>query len=125
MLDWKLVQRLMNCFDNSFINSEGEFIAHREANEYFRLEPCKNEMDVKCKVLEWFSRGAHKTCPFSSDRKNKKFQKFMKDGINEFLGTEFSEDDMDLIYTKLGNACNHGLTIQFVASGYDMKLLEG
>lgn len=124
MLDWNLIQKLMKCFDNSFINSEGEFIAHRGANEYFRLENCKDEMDLKYSVLEWFSRGAYKTCPFHSDQKNKKFHVFMRNGINQFLGTKFTESDMDLIYTKLGNACNHELTIQFVASGYDMKLLE-
>lgn len=124
-MDWDLIQRLMNCFPNSFINHNGEFIAHRKANVYFILKDCRNELDVKCKVLEWLSRAAHKTCPYGSDRKNKEFQKFMLNGVNQFLGTLFSEGDMEEIYTYLGNACNHQKTVAFVLSGYDMSILKG
>ena len=31
--------------------------------------------------------------------------------------------DMYWIYDKLGNAVNHELTIKFIESGYDLKLL--
>lgn len=31
---------------------------------------------------------------------------------------------MELLYTELGNCIRHELTIKFVSSGYDMKLLE-
>ena len=48
----------------------------------------------------------------------------MLDGINMFLNTDFSKDDIDLIYTYLGNACNHQRTLEFVRSGYDMELLR-
>lgn len=124
-MDWDLIQRLMNCFPNSFINHNGEFIAHRKANVYFILKDCRNELDVKCKVLEWLSRAAHKTCSYGSDRKNKEFQKFMLNGVNQFLGTSFSEDDIEVIYTYLGNACNHKKTVSFICSGYDMNILKG
>ena len=48
----------------------------------------------------------------------------MLDGINMFLNTDFSKEDIDLIYTYLGNACNHNRTLEFVRSGYDMELLR-
>ena len=32
MLDRNLITRLMNCFPRSFINQQGEFIAHQKAN---------------------------------------------------------------------------------------------
>ena len=119
----------MKAFPRSFIiatgEGEAEFIAHREANTYFRLIDCFTEFDVKCKVLEWFSRAAHKTAPFNSDRKNKEFNKFILDGINRYLDTNFTEDDMDIIYTYLGNRCNHERTVRFIESGYDMSVLEG
>jgi hypothetical protein len=124
MVTWELTKRLMNCFNNSFINQNGEFIAHRKANEYFILSSCETELDIKCKVLEWFSRSAYKTCPFASDRKNKEFHKFMLSGINKFLETEFTVSDIDIIYTYLGNACHHSLTIEFIESGYDLSVLE-
>lgn len=122
-MDWELIQRLMNCFDGSFINQFGEFIAHDKANEYFTLKNCETELDIKCKMLEWFSRGAHKTEPFRSEKKNDELHAFMLNGINKFLGTSFTEKDMGIIYTYLGNACNHEKTIRFIESGYDFNIL--
>lgn len=119
-----VTKRLAKSFPNSYINSSLEFIAHEKANEYFRLEDCNNEFDVICKVLEWLSMGAHKTCPFNSKLKNKMFHNFMLNGINNFLGTDFTEEDMAVIYDRLGNRVNHKLTERFVLSGYDMLLLK-
>lgn len=124
MVKFEVAKRLMKCFPNSFINYLGEFIAHRYANEYFNLENCESELDVKCKVLECFSRGAHKTDPYRTARNNREFHRFMLNGINAFLQTEFTEDDMDIIYTYLGNSCNHPKTVKFIESGYDMKIFE-
>ena len=123
MIEWNETQRLMNCFPRSFINQHGEFIAHMEANEYLILHNCETVIDVQCKVLEWFSRAAHKTAPFSK-RKTADFQKFMLNGINEYLVTSFSRDDMDIIYTYLGNAINHERTIRFIESGYNLEMLK-
>ena len=125
MVDSLVTKKLARAFPNSFINTALEFIAHKEANEYFRLEDCNNEFDVKCKVLEWLSRGAHKTCPFHTNLKNERFHNFMLNGINDFLGTDFTEDDMAIIYQKLGNRVRHSLTEEFVNSGYDMAILKG
>lgn len=122
MVDSLVTKKLARAFHGSFINTALEFIAHKEANEYFRLEDCENEFDVKCKVLEWLSRGAYKTCPFNSNIKNERFHNFMLNGINDFLGTDFTEDDMKIIYTYLGNRCNHERTVKFVNSGYDMSI---
>lgn len=124
MVDWKITERLAACFPKSHINSSGEFIAHRRANEYFILHNCETELDVKCKVLEWFSRGAYKTEPYNTKKSNDAFHEFMLNGINAFLGTEFTENDIEQIYTYLGNACNHQKTIRFIESGYDFSVLE-
>ena len=118
------VKKLMACFPNSFINSNEEFIAHARNNEYFMLADCKSEIDVKCKVIEWFSRAACKTEPYRSAKSNNQFHKFMLDGINRYLETNFDEQDMDKIYTYLGNCCHHSRTIKFIESGYDMSNLE-
>lgn len=120
----KIIDRLILCFPGSFVNQHNEFIAHRRANEYFRLEDCEDELDVKCKVLEWFSRGAYKTDPYNTRWKNDEFHEFMLNGINEFLNTEFTEEDMAVIYTYLGNRVNHERTIRFIESGYDMDFLK-
>lgn len=124
MVDSLVTRKLAKAFPDSFINTSLEFIAHERANEYFRLEDCESEFDVKCKVLEWLSRGAHETCPFNTNLKNERFHNFMLNGINDFLGTDFTEEDISVIYDHLGNRVNHKLTEQFVNSGYDMSLLE-
>ncbi len=123
-MDCELITKLINSFPNSFINNEGEFIAEKKSNTYFNLKNCKNELEVKCKLLEWFSRSAYKGQPYATEKKNKEFRKFMLKGINQFLNTEFSQDDMEQIYTYLGNAVNHEKTVAFVMSGYDMRCLQ-
>lgn len=123
MVSWEVIQKLCSSFNRSFINGEGEFIAHVKGNQYFILRTCETELDAKCKVLEWFSRGAYKTEPYGSKKKNDEFHAFMLNGINQFLGTEFTEEDMEVIYTYLGNACNHEKTIGFIECGYDMNIL--
>lgn len=112
-------------FPGSFFNERDEFIAHRYSNTYFIFENCETEEDVNCKVLEWLSRAASKGIPYNQEWRNKKFRAFMLDGINMFLHTDFSFKDMEIIYTYLGNACNHKRTLEFVRSGYDMTLFEG
>ena len=123
MTENEIIENLMFCFPNSFINHNNEFIAHRRANAYFLLSNCETELDIKCKVLEWLSRYAYKAQPYGSDYKNEQFHNFMLNGINNFLGTEFTKDDIEIIYTYLGNCCNHKRTIRFIESDYDLSVL--
>ncbi len=117
------IAELLKAFPNSFINHNDEFIAHRYSNQYIILSNCNNREDVECKVIKWFSRPAHKTAPYRTEWRNKKFHEFMLKGLNTFLGTNFTEDDMDEIYIYLGNAINHNKTLTFIRSGYDMSVL--
>lgn len=121
--DFEQIRKLMVSFPHSFINSQGDFIAHEWANEYFILRNCETELDIKCKVLEWFS-GSCKNEPYRTPKNNVEYQDFMRNGINNYLGTNFTKDDIYIIYTHLGNACNHEKTIKFVNSGYDMKIFN-
>ena len=107
MVDWTVIKRLGICFPGWFINDQGEFIAHQKANVYFNISTCDSEMDVKCKVLEWFSRAACKSTPFRRAVDNTALHIFFLNGINQYLDTRFNVEDMREIYTYLGNACNH------------------
>ena len=111
------VKRCMRCFPRSFITGRNELIIEVEFNTYFRLEDVGSEFQLKCKVINWCSRSDHKGG-------TKKSQDFILKGINEFLGTRFTKEDMDNIYTPLGNACNNYLTERFIVSNYDMSLLN-
>lgn len=125
-MDWKYETRnkLLGSFKGSFFNCYDEFIANERNNEYFIFSNCEDEESVKCKVLEWLSRSASKGQPYSQEWRNKKYREFMLDGINNFLGTKFLEEDISIIYQELGNCVNHNLTLAFIRSGYDMRVLS-
>lgn len=125
MIDFNDIVWLMGCFEGSFINQHGEFIANKKCNAYFNLTACRDMMEVKCKVLEWLSRSASSALAYSSDRRNKKMWDEMRKGINDFLGTSFTHEDMEEIYTYLGNCVNRPKTIRFIESGYDLAVLAG
>ena len=119
--------KLMDCFPRGRLLSDREpyeFLAHDRGNIYFILGNCETKMDVDCKVLEWFSRAAYKAMPFSSTVANHRFHEYFRKGISEYFGHEFNSNDMEMVYTYLGNACNHQKTIDFIESGFDMSILD-
>ena len=110
--------RLTAAFPRLFINHNFEFIIEPKRNTYFSLDGVNTERDLTAKILEWLSREAAKSVyPWS--------QKYHLEGINRFLGTSFTQQDMDEIYTYIGNAVNHEKTLRFVDSGYCMEALHG
>ncbi|MGA4517383.1 hypothetical protein ACPA0F_08950 [Solibacillus silvestris] len=120
-----ILERLGCCFTKGgFVTVNGEFIANKRTNAYFNLMKCDTYNDVCCKVLEWLSRECYKAMPFSTDGKNEHYHKEMLASVNLFLGTAFTEDEIALIYQKLGNAVNHELTMRFVKSDYDINILK-
>ena len=99
--EWELNEcklALLQAFPESFINERDELIAHKRSNTYLCLGDCKKPIDIECKVLEWFSRPASEGMPYSQEWRNRRFRKFMLDGINDFLETDFTENDMEEIY---------------------------
>lgn len=122
----EIIQDLQTAFPKSIINSGFEFVAnpHPRVNTYFRLEDCETLLDVKCKVLAYMSRPAYKSEPFHVKHLNREVHEYHLDGINTFLGTDFTEDDMEIIYTYLGNDVNRPLCIKFIESGYDLNIIK-
>lgn len=118
------INKLLKSFPQSVINHNGEFIVNIKANNGFDLLNCTSSLEVESKVLEWLSRPAYKEEPFRSKKKNNEYHSYVLNGINKFLNTNFTEDDIETIYTYLGNSCNRNLTIKFIQSGYDLNLLE-
>ncbi|BAO05232.1 hypothetical protein AN649_13585 [Clostridium sporogenes] len=101
---------------NCFINYNYELIVEPKNNIYFRLEDIETELELKCKVLAWLSRPS---CKGISNY----WQKRIRAIVNEFLGTEFTFDEMSEIYTYLGNDCNRETSIKFIKSNYDLDTL--
>lgn len=118
------IRALKEAFPESYVNGRGEMIIEPHANQYFIIEGCKTKEDIKAKVLEWLSRGACKTEPYETPKRNAEFRQYMKDGVNTYLGTNFTQNELMAIYTYLGNCVNHQKTLNFIRSGYDFSVLE-
>lgn len=112
----EVMQRLREAFPKAYINMQIEIIIYPARNSYFLLADVETELELKAKVLEWLSREACKSISRQS-------QKYHLVGINRFLATDFSRDEMELIYTYLGNRCNHAKTLDFIENGYDFRVL--
>lgn len=115
-VDETIRNRFGAAFPKFYINHNLEAIVYPRRNTYFLLSDVNTETDLIAKILEWLSREAAKSV-------SKQSQKYHLDGINMFLGTSFSQDDMMQIYTYLGNCCNHKRTLRFIESGYDLATL--
>lgn len=117
------VFNVMECFPNSYINRCGELILSDKGNVYFTAKNCKTQKDIICKLLEWCSKPLAKGEPYCQEKRNREWREKLLFRYNKYLGTQFTQEDMYWIYDKLGNAVDHELTIKFIESGYDLKLL--
>ena len=115
---------VMKCFHGSYINQCGELIISDRGNVYFTATNCKTKEDVICKLLEWCSRPIAKGVPYATMKRNIEWRNSLLCGYNNYLGTNFTLDDMYWIYDKLGNAVNHELTLKFIHSNYDLSLVR-
>ncbi|MEG1256634.1 hypothetical protein [Clostridium sp.] len=113
----KFIDIVENYSPKCFINRNNELIVEPKNNIYFRLEDIETELELKCKVLAWLSRPSCKGV-------SRYWQKRIRTIINEFLCTEFTVDEMELIYTYLGNDCNRNKSIEFIKANYDLKILN-
>jgi hypothetical protein len=100
-----------------FINQSNELILVPTQNVYFQLEDVNDEMDLKCKVISWLSRPS---CKGLSNY----WQKRVRNIFNEFLGTDFSKDEVYNIYGYLGNDVNRTLCKKFIESNYDLSVIN-
>ena len=115
---------VMKFFSGSYINQCGELIISDRGNIYFTATNCTTKEDVICKLLEWCSRPIAKGTPYATKKRNIEWRNSLLCGYNNYLGTNFTQDDMYWIYDKLGNAVNHELTLKFIHSDYDLSLVR-
>lgn len=118
------IQETMKHFKNSYINNNLEVILLPKTNGYFAIKNCKNEIDINCKILENISRDCFKTQHYSRLKYNKNMWNENLMALNNALKTDFSQQDIELIYNKLGNGINHELTKKFVESNFDIEVLK-
>lgn len=115
---------VMKCFRGSYINRFGELIISDKGNVYFTTTNISDKEDVICALLEWCSRPIAKGEPYRTNTRNIEWRNSLLCGYNNYLGTNFTLEDMYWIYDKLGNAINHELTLKFIHSNFDLSLVR-
>jgi len=93
-----LINKASFKFHKCFINNNNELIIEPRNNIYFRLEDVETEKDFICKVIAYCSRSCTKGVSLY-------WQRYMREGVNFLLETNFSAEDFEYIYTYLG--CDH------------------
>ena len=113
----KLLQRVFECFPDGFLNRHFEFIVDRRANSYFSMKGVNDETDMGVRLLSSLSRDAYKSEPFATDRENRDFHARITDGLECWFRMTFSQDDLETIYTYLGNGIRNDLARRFITEG--------
>ena len=111
------VKRLMDIFEDSFINRNFELILEKRRNLYINFELVKTVRDLKMNMIQWKSR----SCIKGDDEKilinTRKI-------FNEFFKKDFSLEDLELIYELLGNEVNPDLCAKFIDSDLNIGILK-
>lgn len=112
----KDVRELMILFRQSFINYNFELILIPKINLYLNLKGVNTKRDLDRKMLHSVSRGCTKS--------NKYWNKYITEKFNKYFKREFTENELELIYTRLGNGVNIELTEKFLDSGLNLEVLR-
>ena len=121
-----LLIKIMASFKESFVkcNNDGfEIILDSKSNFFFSLENVDSDCELIRRLISTVSR-CYKSEPYEAEWRNKEYQSKLMTPFNKILGTNFTEDDFEYIYTYLGNGCNKPIAIKFIESGYDLNILK-
>ena len=117
-IDWNWAKVNYNDIEGMNINTAPKNLTKKvKAIHHAFFKYVDDEQELNCKVLEWLSRPAFK-------EGNDIDRKWYLDGINKFLGTNFTREDIEEVYCYLGNNVNRELTLVFIKSGYDINVLK-
>lgn len=116
------IERVFDMFETSFIYmpSGTELILHKKWNIYFLLSDITNKEEFDYKMLSCLSY-------YTAQHHYKKTEQQYKWALNRarrWFRYDFSHEDLQKIYQKLGNRANKTLGLQFIKSNFDMALLN-
>ena len=117
------VQKALKHLSGSFINHNTEIILIPKFNVYTLLVDVETDDDFKVKLCEWFSRDCCCALRYSQNKRLEKYYQENTDAFNVICGTNFTVEQMEQIYTKLGNGIKHELANRFVKSGFDLSVI--
>lgn len=114
------IERVFDMFEGSFIHNDQELILHKKWNVYFRLPDVTSEYELDYKLLSYLSFYTAS----NHFKKSSAQYKWATDRICRWFRKDFSHDDLQLIYQKLGCGANREIGVTFIKSGFDMNLLK-
>ena len=118
------IRLALQIFPKSFINCNNEIILIPKFNVYVCLDDVETDDDFKVKLCEWFSRDCCYALRYSQQKRLERYWQDNTDAFNQICGTNFTVEQMQFIYTYLGNGIKHELTKEFVKSGFDLSIIE-
>lgn len=125
----EILERLKKSFPEGYVDLSNCFVAHRNAHRsfgrvYLDLNIYKTPTELLAGTIEELSYDCFKASPFKNPAANEKFHEYMREGMNAFLQTNFSRQEIQKIHYQLGYGINHKLTLDFIRSGYDLHILQ-
>ena len=117
------VQKALKRLHGSFINHNNEIILIPKFNVYTLLDDVETDNDFMVKLCEWFSRDCCCALRYSQNKRLERYYQENIEAFNFICGTNFTKEQVEQIYTKLGNGIKHELTKKFVKSGFDLSVI--
>ena len=118
------VQKALKRLNGSYINHNNEIILIPKFNVYTLLDDVNTDEDFKVKLCEWFSRDCSCALRYSQQKRLNRYYQENTDAFNSICGTNLTVEQMNYIYEVLGNGIKHKLAQQFVASGFDLSVID-
>ena len=118
------VQKALRWFIGSYINYNNEIILIPKFNIYTSLDDVYSNEDFEVKLCEWFSRDCCCALRYSQKKRLERYWSENTDAFNYICGTAFSVEQMEYIYTYLGNGIRRDLAKKFVKSGFDLSVID-
>ena len=112
------IEKLRTIWDKSFINAKWELILEAKRNIFIVLKNYHTPKELKLNMLEYKSR------PCVKGDSAKVLNNFRKK-FNKYFDKDWSKEEIELIYQRLGNGVNHKLCEEFLDSNFNLKLLRG
>ena len=120
----KTLTQTISAFGRCTINSNLELILIPDTGAYINLNKVYTECDLKRLCLISVCRDCYKTQRYKHPSVNEKFHNMNLENLNEALGTNFTKEDMEIIYQYFGNGLNQDLATSFIVSDYDMNIFK-
>lgn len=118
------VRVALSIFPKSYINHNNEIILIPKFNVYTLLDDVETDNDFKVKLCEWLSRDCCCALRYSQQKRLEKYWQENTDRFNQICGTNFTVEQMNFIYTYLGNGIKHELTKEFVNNAFDITTIK-